>query len=209
VKFVLFVEGYTEHLVLKKFLARWLNAQLTQTVGIAPVRFDGSAELIRETPARAKIYLNSPKQDTLAVIALLDLYGAELDYPKKLVAANDRYDWGKAHLEDKVKHPQFRQFFAVHELEAWLLSSPAIFPENMRNSIASKSERPEEVNSEEPPADFLKRVYKKFRPGQTYKKTTDGDELFAKIDPEIAAQKCPRLREMLDEMLKIAKAAGQ
>jgi len=44
--------------------------------------------------------------------------------------------------------------------------------------------------------------------GRSYKKVTYGKELFDQLSPEIAVQKCPRLKEMLDEMLKLAKTAG-
>jgi len=37
------------------------------------------------------------------------------------------------------------------------------------------------------------------------RKILDGSDLFSRLDPEIAGRKCPRLKEMLDEMLKLAK----
>ncbi|MBE9542762.1 MAG: hypothetical protein IMF01_10630 [Proteobacteria bacterium] len=42
----------------------------------------------------------------------------------------------------------------------------------------------------------------------TYKKVTHGKELFDKLDPEVAYQKCLRLKHLLDDMLKMAKEAG-
>jgi hypothetical protein len=41
-----------------------------------------------------------------------------------------------------------------------------------------------------------------------YKKVTHGSALFSKLDPNLAYTKCPRLKELLDEMLKMAKEAG-
>jgi len=35
-------------------------------------------------------------------------------------------------LEKKVGHPRFRQFFAVHEIEAWLFSDPGLFAPSVR-----------------------------------------------------------------------------
>jgi len=43
---------------------------------------------------------------------------------------------------------------------------------------------------------------------QNYKKVTDGKDLFARLDPAIAINKCPYLKTMLEEMLTLAKAAG-
>ncbi len=51
-------------------------------------------------------------------------------------------------------------------------------------------------------AAFLKRLK------QDYKKVTDGRDLFAQLDPAVAASRCPHLKAMLDEMLILAKSAG-
>jgi len=40
------------------------------------------------------------------------------------------------------------------------------------------------------------------------KLVTHGSELFRKLEPDLAYKKCPRLEELLDEMLKLAKEAG-
>ena len=40
-RFILFVEGYTEDKALPAFLKRWLDARLTSPVGIKVVRFEG------------------------------------------------------------------------------------------------------------------------------------------------------------------------
>lgn len=206
-KFVLFIEGYTERAV-PKFLKRWLDTRLAQPVGIQAVRFDGWAEMVKDAPLKARLYLNAPKQDVIAVIALLDLYGLVLPYPPDRTTAADRYGWAKTHLEGKVNHPKFRQHFAVHETEAWLLSQSAIFPQEIRAGLAGKTQHPEAVNLDEPPAKLLDRVYQS-KTGRHYKKVTNGEELFAKLDPAVAHEKCPRLKDLLDEMQKLAGDAGQ
>ena len=98
-------------------------------------------------------------------------------------------------------------FFAVHEFEAWLLSQPTIFPRDIVATLPGKIAQPETVDFDEPPAKLLDRIYKA-RTKRTYKKTTYGKELFAKLDPLVAVKKCPRLNEMLTEMLRLAKGAG-
>jgi hypothetical protein len=69
VKFVLFVEGYTEKYGLPAFLKRYPDPRLREPVGIKPVRFDGWAELVKDAPRKSRMYLNDPmlKRDILAV----------------------------------------------------------------------------------------------------------------------------------------------
>lgn len=202
-KFILFVEGHTEGKALPAFLKRWLDPRLESPVGIQTVRFDGWAELFRDAEQKAKMYLNGPSKDKIiAVISLLDLYGPSF-YPADLTERDRRYLWAKQMIEDKVKEKNFFQFFAVHEVEAWLLSQPEIFPSNIRNAFPGKIVQPETVNFDEPPAKLLDRLYRQYTK-RTYKKVVNGKELFDKLDPAVAYEKCRRLRELLDKMLDLA-----
>jgi len=203
-KFVLFVEGPTERLALPSFLKRWLDARLNQPVGIQPVKFEGWPELVKDCPRKARMYLN--KGDIIAVIALLDLYGPTL-YPKNKCSASERYVWAKKKLEAQVGATKFRQFFAVHETEAWLLSDPSIFPSAIKKALPAKTNNPEDVDFDLPPSKLLEDLFWQ-KTGKTYKKITHGKEFFDKLDPNLAYQKCPRLKELLDELLKLAKEAG-
>lgn len=206
-KFVLLVEGHTEKSIAAEFLKRWLDPQLDKHVGIQVVRFNGYAELVRKAATKAQMHLDGPRnEDIIAVIGLMDLYGPDI-YPSHTQTADDRYDWGVQHFEKKVDRERFRMFFAVHEVEAWLLSQPTIFPANIQTGLPGKIAQPEAVNFDEPPAKLLDRVYKAHT-DRNYKKTTYGAELFGKLDPAVAAQKCPRLMAMLSEMLRLAKDAG-
>lgn len=206
-KFVIFVEGYTERKALPAFLKRWLDTQLDKPVGIQTVRFEGWAELVKDLPTHTQLYLNAPKNDVIAVIALLDLYGLQLPYPSDRTTPSAKFAWARQHLEAKVSDARFRQFFAVHETEAWLLSQPSIFPADIRGGLPPKVKQPETVNFDEPPAKLLDRLYLN-KHGRPYKKVTNGEELFAKLDPAIAYQKCPSLKALLDEMLVLAQQAG-
>ena len=152
--------------------------------------------------------LDSPKSGGLiAVIGLLDLYGPQNFYPSHLLTAQERYAWGQQKLQAEVSHQKFRQFFAVHELEAWLLSDPKLFPPVVRNALTSAAANPEAVNFNQPPARLLGKLFRE-KLKRRYFKPVDGYDLFSKLDPEVAYQKCPRLKELLDEMLKLAKACG-
>jgi hypothetical protein len=198
-KFVLFCEGHTERKALPEFLKRWLDVRLPTRVGIKPVRFDGWRELVSDSPKKARMYLEDP--DVIAVIALLDLYGPNI-YPPSLTKADDKYAWAKKDLEGKVNHARFRQFFAVHETEAWLLADLSLFTPKISKSLIGK--KPETVNFNCPPAKLLNQIYLHHL-NQTYKKVTHGQALFRKLDPNIAYEQCPHLKEILDEMLLLAQ----
>lgn len=203
-RFILFVEGYTEHKALPQFLKKWLDPQLANPVGIKTVRFEGWPELVKDAPLKAKMHLDGPdKDEIIAVISLLDLYGPTF-YPNHLTKCEERYDWAKKDLEKKVAQPKFFQFFAVHEVEAWLLSEPDIFPIKVKKAFPEKIQNPETVNFDEPPAKLLERLYP-LHIGRSYKKVVNGKELFGKLDPDVAYQKCPKLKELLDKMLELAR----
>ncbi|MFA6921458.1 MAG: DUF4276 family protein [Gallionella sp.] len=205
-KFILFVEGHTEDKALPKFLKKWLDPKSSKPVGIKTVRFEGWPELVKDAPLKAKMHLNGPaKDDIIAVISLLDLYGPTF-YPGDCTDSNKRYDWAKKKMEANVGQPKFFQFFAVHEVEAWLLSEPEIFPLAIQRAF-KKIDHPETVNSDEPPAKLLDRLYDS-QIKRSYKKVVNGKELFGKLDPDVAYKKCPKLKEMLDKMLELAEKAG-
>ncbi|MGA3043580.1 MAG: DUF4276 family protein [Bryobacteraceae bacterium] len=201
-KFALYVEGYTER-ALSAFLKRWLDPRLSIDVRVDPVRFSGSGDYLKSFAQRAKKGLDSGR--LTAVVGLLDLYRVGLDFPPNLTT-DEKCTWAKAELERQVGDPRFRQHFAVHETEAWLLSDPEIFPTPIRERLKRPAKRPESVNFREPPAKLLERAYR--AEGLDYKKVTDGSKLFAKLAPNLSYERCPHLRMLLDDMLSLAKAAG-
>jgi len=206
-RFILFVEGDTEQKVAPSFLKRWLDPKLTKPVGIKAVKFRGWAELVKETPKKAKMYLESSMYtDVLGVIGLMDLYGPS--YPNGLTSAGDRLSWAKNKLEKSVASERFRMFFAVHEVEAWLLSQPQIFPRQVIRDIEKTSTHPEDVDFDTPPSRLLGELYWNTMK-RTYKKVAYGSQLFDKLDPELAAGKCPELKRMLECMLSMAKDAAR
>lgn len=202
-KFILFVEGDTEHKALPPFFKRWLDPQLDAPVGIQSVKFNGWSDLRKEVKTKAHLYLNSSQSsEILAVISLMDLYGPDF-YPTDKQTADERYDWAKETVESEVNHPKFRQFFAVHEVEAWLLSQPDIFPHQVQKDLNKKVSQPEHVNFNQPPSELLNSLYEKHLK-RNYKKVVNGEELFKKLTPQEAYNKCPRLKEMLNEMLDLS-----
>lgn len=203
-KFVLFCEGHTEKKALPAFLKRWLDPRLNSRVGIKAVRFEGWRELVDDMPKKARMYLGN--SDVVGVIALLDLYGPKL-YPNHVTDADERFVWAKRELEEAVDHPKFRQFFAVHEIEAWLFSDPGIFPREIKSALTSRAGNPEGVDFDRPPYVLLNDLYRRHTK-RGYKKVTYGKQLFDKLNPEVAYEKCSRLGELLEEMLSLAVEAG-
>ena len=202
--FVLFCEGPTEQGALPEFLRRWLNSKLTERVGVQPVLFSGWAEMVKDSPVKARLHLSNPK--VIAVVALLDLYGPTF-YPSDRSTVDERFEWARAHLEKKVGDVRFRQYFAVHEVEAWLLSQPELLPAPVcRKLLPKATTQPETVNFNEPPAALLNRLYQEAT-GRGYKKRTFGAELFRKLDPEVVRDKCPYFRKLADDLVELAKQA--
>jgi len=205
-KFVLFVEGHTERKALPEFLKRWLDARLPQRVGIKVVRFEGWRDYCDEIAKKVELNLGGKVgADVVAGIGLLDLYGPTF-YPPNKTTATERYEWAKTRLEQDVAHPRFRQHFAVHETEAWLLAEPKILPGAVSKALPGKCHQPESVNFNEPPAKLLERLYKE-KLGRPYKKLIDGANLFADLSPDVAQDRCPYLRQLLQDMLTLAQAA--
>lgn len=205
-KIVLFVEGHTEKLALPSFFKRWLDPQLAQPIGIKTVRFEGWRDYYDEIGKKVGLNLSGKAgADVVGAIGLLDLYGPTF-YPKATVTAADRYAWAKADIEKSVAHPRFRQHFAVHETEAWLLSDPTLLPKEVRTALPGRCTQPETVNFDEPPAKLLERLHRE-KLGRSYKKVTDGANLFARLDPGVAQGKCPWLRRVLDDMLSLVRAS--
>ena len=205
-RFVLFVEGHTETAGLAGFLKRWLDARLDEPVGIESVRFEGWSDLVRRAKRRTETYLTSPREsEIIAVIGLIDLYGVTL-YPEDVSSVKERHAWLTKHLEEKVDSPRYRQFFAVHETEAWFLAEPDKFPTEVSKALVRKAARPERVNFDTPPAKLLQETFSK-QLKRDYSKVREARNRFPTLDPVKVAEKCPYFQKMLDEMLRLAEEA--
>lgn len=208
-KFIIVVEGKTEKNVIEDFLQRYLNKHLEINVGVRAIDREGVAELIKDLPAITDKWLDKKHSgDVIGVFGFADLYGLPVDYPKSITTVSAKIKWAKSEIEKSITQKSFRMFFAVHELEAWLLSDLSIFPTNVKRVLSKDKRKPENVNFDEPPAKLLKRVYYK-ETNRNYKKVTNGKQLFKNLNPEIAAEKCPNLKKLLNEMLTMAESAIQ
>ena len=202
-RFVLFCEGWTESGALPAFLGRWLNSQLPQRIGIKAVRFNGWPELVKDSPRKATLHLR--QSEVIAVIALLDLYGPTI-FPVHCATVAQRHDWAKKHLESKVNHARFHQYFAVHEIEAWILSQPHLLPPQVQGRLPPSCSSPETINSNDPPSRLLERLYS-HNLHRSYKKVVYGNDLFDKLDPVVVREKCPYFRQLSDDLVSMARKA--
>lgn len=207
-KFVLFVEGEAEE-ALPAFLKRWLDPRLApRPVGITHVESAGWGDYHREIAKKVALYLSKNSgSDIIGAIGLIDLYGPDF-YPRSQTTPEQRRSWAKKFFEDKVGDPRFRQHFAVHETEAWLLSDPKILPHEVARALPGRCSHPETVNFDEPPGKLLTRLYRE-KLGRKFKKTVHGANLFASLSPEVAYEKCPSLKALLDDMLALAQPADR
>ncbi|MFC1782533.1 DUF4276 family protein [Planctomycetota bacterium] len=206
-KFVILVEGHTEEDNLADFISRWINPKIKQPVKFEIDRFAGCTDFDKRAAEKTKDHLSSPQaKEIIAVIGLIDLYGPKF-YPPDKNTVQQRYEWAVTHFTNEVNQDKFRMFLAVHELEAWLLSQPEIFPPQVAEILKKECRTPEIVNFNEPPFKFLHRIYKE-KLNKGYKKTVQGRNLFPKLDPDIAYNKCPYLKAMLDQMLELAQKTG-
>jgi hypothetical protein len=196
-KFVVFCEGYTERAIMADLLSRWLNPKLTQRVGFKRVRFDGWPQLVEDTPIKAAMHLRDP--DILGVVSLLDLYGPTF-YPSRLTSASERRKWGIEYMQERVNDVRYRHHFAVHEVEAWVLSQPDILPTAVKNCLPGRVAQPETINFNEPPAKLLNRLYREAL-HKDYKKVVEGTKLFGKLNPDLVYQKCPSFKALADDLL--------
>jgi predicted TIM-barrel fold metal-dependent hydrolase len=159
-------------------------------------------------PQKASFYLLGAGRnpDIVAVVSLLDLYGPEI-YPSHLTVPTERASWANSEIKRKFEHERFRHFFAVHELEAWLLSQPDIFPAELRKYIQALAANPEEVNFDNTPKKRLNRIFED-RLKRGYQQRIDGAKLVRQLNPDVVRDKCPRFREMIEELINLAKHAG-
>lgn len=220
-KFALLVEGKTEDLGVASFLSGWLNQyfQPGSQVGIRTIGHRGWARLVLELPEKVRQILTDPRSrdETIAVLSLLDLYGPDF-WPAEVHSVEDKCRWGTGHMISLVRNhfdacglpaalaEKYRHYFAVHETEAWLIAQPGLFPRPVATAL-QRHEPPEKVNFNNPPAELLEGLYIRHDLG-AYKKATVARKLFRDIDPNEAARKCPYLEAMLADMRGMALAAG-
>ena len=208
-RIALFVEGDTERgearrRTLLSFIHTWLDPQLPQDrkVGITAVKFQGVSNYLDDLPRKVGLYLEDGRANF--IVGLVDLYGipaSRIDF-SRCPTVKDKIVTARAFMRNLVPkqyRDRFRQHFAVHEIEAWLLAYPEALSKDKKVQAQIKKRPPEHVNFKEPPAKFLKRIL------HEYRKTTTAMNLFPKVDPQVAIEKCPYLKQLMEDLLALAK----
>jgi hypothetical protein len=209
-KFILIVEGQTERKGVPDFIRKWLNegGRLQTSVGVRAISLKGGGrDLFARIADKAISHLKGPRrQGIVGVIGLLDLYNPGFEWPKNCDSVDQRWQWGIEQIENKVSDDKFRMFFAVHEVEAWMLSEPSELHVTLSKADETAVKAPEKINFQTPPSKWLKQRYKHLKPACM--KTTHGPEILGRLDPGITHDKCPYFGMMLDQMRVLARQAG-
>jgi hypothetical protein len=109
------------------------------------------------------------------------------------------------YMRRRLNNDRYRHHFAVHEVEAWILSQPELLPLEVRKKFPGKIAWPETVNFDEPPAKLLNRLYQETL-RRDYKKVVNGAKLFGQLNPEIVYQKCPSFKALADDLFSLCPA---
>jgi hypothetical protein len=151
--------------------------------------------------------LNPLLRDNAAwVTTLIDYYALPADFPG--FAATSSVGAPKARVAaisqafaEDVAHPRFLPFLALHELEAWLFSSPQSVADHFSNrGLVSRMQKMvatagevELIDGE--PATHPKARMRKLIP--TYKEVADGATILGKIGIEPIRTACPHFAQWL------------
>ena len=207
-RIALFVEGDTERgdarrKTLPVFFHNWLDPQLPEgsRVGIRAINFQGVSNYLDDLAKTVERYLNEGRANF--VVGLVDLYGLPPDRIdlSRCTSINEKVSRARQYIRNLVPaefRDLFHQHFAVHEVEAWLLAYPDKWPPEVRDQIRKRA--PEDVDFNEPPAKFLKRILR-----GRYKKTVYAKNLFPNVDAQQAIDKCPFLKLLAEDLLEIAR----
>ncbi len=154
-RFVFIVEGKTEKESLRAFLANCLSWRGVAGVGIKILGKDSASKVFHEGPKLAGELLNAKDGESiLAVYTLLDIFNAGI-FPETGMSIEDRVAWGRDSMQQRFLHPRYRHYFAVHELEAWLLADTANLPAKMRADLRQHQAHPEQVNDKTSPSNLI------------------------------------------------------
>jgi len=202
-RIALFVEGDTERGALTTFFKKWLDPHfpLDKRVGIQAVNFEGISHYLDDLGEEVKLHIRERRANR--VFGLVDLYGLP---PSRIDLSNysntdERVTAARSRIMELVPaelRPCFRQHFAVHEVEAWLLAYPEKFDPKIQGVIQKR--QPETVNLTEPPAKLLKKLMR-----NRYQKTVFAINVFSSVDPQVAIDKCPYLKLLAENLLRVAR----
>lgn len=195
---------------LGRFLHKHLDAALGGGSRVGLKLFDrgGKDRYLSNLGADVARHLRQAR--VVAVFGLLDLYNLSTSgiNMRGCTTSEDRVKAARKHIEGLMPadgRDKFHQHFAVHETEAWLLGCQEVFPTQVRPKLPKGS--PEAVDLDNPPSKRIAEAYRRGFGNREYHKKKDGRALFDRLDPHQAAEACPHLKALLDDLLNVARNA--
>lgn len=201
-RIVVLCEGDTEELAIRHFVGRQWRVEGLENVGLKPVNLNGKLE---NAGKFAEDYLDD--REVLSVFALIDL----LRMNRVRHRANDPLDVkvGRVRdwLRDRVIHPRRSNFLphvSVHEVEAWILAEGTALSQRLRDPGIEPDSQAEERNFERPPSERINELFLRHRKTR-YRKTIDGQPLFAKMSFKAVYESCPYFHRFYDDLRAAAR----
>lgn len=205
-RIMVLAEGSTERTALEPFLHRAVRSRTQASVGISVVDGRGASKLRKDLLQRVTAYLDASQRSQIAgVVALFDLISPPELFARSSGTSEFRMDAACKEIEREVSDDRFRMAFACPETEAWLFAVPAIFPQRVRSLLTERlTNAPEAMTGK--PSEELNLLYLRGL-NKAYRKTIDGRNLFAKLDPTQVAERCPRFKMLIDTIVELAERA--
>ena len=198
-KITILVEGRTEKAFmphLRRFLTHRLAGR--PMPHLDPFPCDGrvyKGEKLRRTVEH--LLLRRPKSD--AVIALTDVYTGTNDFHDAADAKRKMREWvGPAE--------KFYPHAAQHDFEAWLLPYWSEIQVVAGHKKGPPPGSPERVNHKRPPSSYIREIFEIGTCRDSYSKTRDATRILTGKDLQVAADKCPELKALLNTILGLCGA---
>jgi hypothetical protein len=157
------------------------------------------------------------KRDLLALLrdsgawvtTLIDFYGLPKDFPgidimQSVAHPQAKVEVVQSKLAQQVQHPRFLPFLVLHEFEAWVFSDPVTVQDHFAiptladqiDAVVKQTGGPERINHG--PATHPKARLRDLI--GSYKETSDGPTLIAKIGLERIRKACPHFHAWVSRL---------
>jgi hypothetical protein len=193
VKIAILIEGKTEEVflpALRQFLGKRLSGRMPKLV---PHRSNGRVE---KGDALRRIVEKHLHTGADAVIALTDVYTGGIDFVDAADAKRKMRKW-------VGPNERFYAHAAQYEFEAWLLPYWETIRRLARSDIGAPTGKPESVNHNRPPSQWIGDAFEPGKSGRSYSKARDAVRILRDKDLTIAANACPELKTFFNTILQL------
>lgn len=195
-KIAMIVEGDTEAKTLKEGIVRFLRSRTDITMPSISMKPQGRGLPKNDALKRP---VDNLCQNHDAVIALTDVHldSKQVIFADVADAKNKMQKWVG---ENGAFYPHAAQY----DFEAWLIPYWETIQKLSGSNIKMPPRPPEEINSDEPPAHLLKRIFMSGGGRVAYVKPRDATRILKYQDLVIAANACPELKSLLNTILTLS-----